>query len=612
MYLFLSHLAVAAFLSLPVSGHALDFPARARLEKEAARRRLALSRDPASWTGVQTYCVVSSTTTAGTGFLVEWKGKTLGVTARHPFPDGDTPREFEDLATFYRDFFHISASNPADAKTSKMLSILLSQNDFNSTEPIRIRLGRRVVTDVDMQALTIEGPYPRKSVLQYRGQVLLREGDEIIILTDRGPKFGKVQLLNPSRPVLPGEPLNARVIAEMSKPFIAAACSGAPVILRKTGTVVGILLNADNPGHARHVLFDMLRLDTADSKDREYSPLRTLFGLPLRDPEKAREVIQNKRLFPASLLAVHLGTDFQSLASSRPYLYASATPSRVTERLGRQYYFNRFICGVVPKEGTGSSPKVNELLFATSFEFFQHERYLQDDASVLDFLLDALGQPDKITYEEERSFSAAERSMSLSLKWKSAAGDLSLFLKPNFDKEKVKFVRLVLHVTEHNSISLGGKPVSLMDREDFDVRSPDGIRKMYSLWKARSLQYLSRPDTSASDLLGPWETVRSKSSLRLNIRDDGTFTYSHPGVSGNTGTVSGRGKWSMTDDKVVFNFGNAAGVQLPGGLLHGRLVFTDGFLAIIQFNYEFLHLQREPDYFEPAPEPVDSYDGFDD
>lgn len=158
----------------------------------------------------------------GSGFVVRHDGKFFGVALLHQF-GGKTPSKLYPLE-----------GDPVLLDTT------------------------RVLKQKDVQALPVTTVPFKLQFLAYHAEFVLRPGDAVIIL-------------GPAGDVVPGT-LTAKGIngtcqtsdgpreleARTSKPLMMAGGSGGPVIHAQSGTVIGVLLTADDAKQARPVGFEIL------------------------------------------------------------------------------------------------------------------------------------------------------------------------------------------------------------------------------------------------------------------------------------------------------------------------------------------------------------------
>jgi hypothetical protein len=205
--------------------------ARATARDKAAleERRRSLEMAPAEFRNGRVFFVSGGGTLAGSGFLIRTGSTTYAVTARHPY-DGEKPDAFLDIE--------------ADSE---------------------ITLGRRVHAGSDTQVMEVPAEAVRNwPVFSYGGAIPLRDGDRVAIVWDNGIVEGKLT----SRPLGSGYASGTTGQISLDKPFPAAGTSGSPVILISTGTVVGVLLSADDPENATTIGFEELHFDSPEPTTR--------------------------------------------------------------------------------------------------------------------------------------------------------------------------------------------------------------------------------------------------------------------------------------------------------------------------------------------------------
>ena len=114
-----------------------------------------------------------------------------------------------------------------------------------------LSLGETVHTGDDHRVQRLAADVPESAVpLAYAGPLEVAEGDRVAILYPGGVAQGRVTI----KPLIVREGQIA-----LDAPMFAVGASGSPVVLLETGTVVGLLLSADDPESATLVGFERLR-----------------------------------------------------------------------------------------------------------------------------------------------------------------------------------------------------------------------------------------------------------------------------------------------------------------------------------------------------------------
>jgi hypothetical protein len=137
-----------------------------------------------------------------------------------------------------------------------------------------VRLDKaRVFKQNDVQVLPVRAPSSKLQFLSYLPHFSLRPGDEVIVLgsagdvvagtlTARGMRGASYQSSDGPR----------RLEARALKPFRMAGGSGGPIIHKRTGAVVGVVLTADDAEQARLIGFETLCFGISTSKPPAKSP----------------------------------------------------------------------------------------------------------------------------------------------------------------------------------------------------------------------------------------------------------------------------------------------------------------------------------------------------
>ncbi len=201
-----------AAIALPANPFPLDYGTAA----------IALSAEP---TQPDKYKVLIGEEFEGSGFVIRYGSVFLGVTSLHQF-DGKAPTKLESLE--------------GDA-------VMLDRT--------------KVIKQKDVQALLVKAPTLKLQFLRYSPDFTLSEGDEVSILVPAGDVVsGTLTAHGMSTGFYKSSDGPRELKAKASEPFRAQGGSGGPVLLKQTGAVIGVLLNADDGAHARVVGFETLCL----------------------------------------------------------------------------------------------------------------------------------------------------------------------------------------------------------------------------------------------------------------------------------------------------------------------------------------------------------------
>src|SRR4051812_13263955 len=303
-------------LILCISGDALgaggqSASARARLAESARVVQEATARRPFPFQNIGVFDVFSPKTVAGAGFLVKVDGKTYAVTAKHPHPTG--------LPTGF----------------------LPGQQS--------IPLGRLVRDADDILCFAADGSkLPTFTLIRPDG-VYLKRGDLVTAICHDGPHTGKLNRigLGTDDLLLPGEPVTETIGFTVPGTPDFNGNSGAPVILNKTGEVLGVLLKAADAGNETMLEFAPLSFGAPFAP----KPLGTppaLFSLAARQPASPFVESNSVAMFPPELFEVTLGMPMEKLSSRRPFLsghgaadfYGQSFSEWLGKRNGSEYLFH--------------------------------------------------------------------------------------------------------------------------------------------------------------------------------------------------------------------------------------------------------------------------------
>ena len=166
---------------------------------------------------------------AGSGFVVEYRGALWGVCSMHQF-DGATPHEFAPL----------------------------------EGEPVKLDPSG-VVKQEDVQALPVQKGGADIQSLPYDPDFDLADGDSVLVLAAGDVVKGRLTRRGMSGGTYTSSAGPATLSLRTDQPFTAAGGSGSPVLLKRTGGVIGVMLTADDPRHARTVGFETLCLGSKSS-----------------------------------------------------------------------------------------------------------------------------------------------------------------------------------------------------------------------------------------------------------------------------------------------------------------------------------------------------------
>jgi hypothetical protein len=162
---------------------------------------------------------------SGSGFVIKYGSGFLGIASLHQF-EGKAPRTLEPL---------------------EGAEVVLDTT--------------KVIKQKDVQALPVKTPSPKMQFLAYKHDFALRTGDEVIIL---GPAGDCVDGVLTAKGMTGGAYKSAdgprELEARLNKPIMMAGGSGGPILHKQSGTVIGVLLTADDGDKARIVGFETLCL----------------------------------------------------------------------------------------------------------------------------------------------------------------------------------------------------------------------------------------------------------------------------------------------------------------------------------------------------------------
>jgi hypothetical protein len=174
------------------------------------------------------YEVLAGEDLAGSGFVIRYRDQLWGVTSIHQF-DGKTPSRLERFEM-----------------NGESLTILLQPKGARRQH--------------DVQAIPVADQNASVPFLAYDPGVALAAGEALLILS----------LADGVVPATLDGPGGYRcadgpdsLMASAERPFMASGGSGSPILRKSTGTVVGVLLNADDGQKARRIGFETLCLDAA-------------------------------------------------------------------------------------------------------------------------------------------------------------------------------------------------------------------------------------------------------------------------------------------------------------------------------------------------------------
>jgi hypothetical protein len=219
-------IAATVLPSVLIGRAAQGIAAASEMERQVGQEMRRRHERPWTQPETQLYAGSSPSHLAGTGFLIEVDGKILAVTARHPFGD-ERPQAFVNL---------------------------LGEGEG----PDELKLGARIYEKFDVQVFELDGESQGLSALRYPGPMSVSVGDRVVVLTDAGALEGVVT--DDAGDVLSGS-------IRLDEPAMVAGASGAPILLKDTGTVIGLLQGADDPEQATVVTFVSFGMPTQESSN---------------------------------------------------------------------------------------------------------------------------------------------------------------------------------------------------------------------------------------------------------------------------------------------------------------------------------------------------------
>jgi hypothetical protein len=178
-----------------------------------------LAADPAP---ADKYEVLIGEGQAGSGFIIRHNDAFYGVCSLHQF-DGKTPSQFESL----------------DRDSIKLDSL-------------------KVVKQKDVQILPVKDAAANLAFLKCDPDFELKADDEVIVLGPAGDVAAGKLSITGLKEKYQSSAGPATLEIRMDKPFLAAGGSGCPIVLKRTGAVIGVLLTADDGRQARIVGFETL------------------------------------------------------------------------------------------------------------------------------------------------------------------------------------------------------------------------------------------------------------------------------------------------------------------------------------------------------------------
>jgi hypothetical protein len=290
--------------------------ARARLADAARVVQEATSRHPLRFQDIDVFDVLSSNTIAGAGFFVKVDGKAYAVTARHPHPTA-LPTQF-----------------------------LKGEQS--------IRLGRLVRDADDILCFAADGSkLPAFTLIRPDG-VVLQKDDAVTVICHDGARSGKLNGIGLGMDdlLLPGESVTETIGFTVPGKYDFNGNSGAPVVLNKTGEVLGVLLKAADVGQEIMLEFAPLSFG-APFVPKPVGAPSAVFSLVPRKRATAMSDSNSVAMFPPELLEATLGMPMEELWSRRPFLsakgdadyYGQAFTEWLGKRNGSEYLFHeaRFI-----------------------------------------------------------------------------------------------------------------------------------------------------------------------------------------------------------------------------------------------------------------------------
>jgi hypothetical protein len=324
--------------------------ARERLKASANAVRQQRSRAPYPFRDEKVFHVIGSGTIAGAGFLLQDGEKIYAVTAAHPFQEGK-PTEFTD-----------------------------GEHE--------ILLGSEILDTNDILSFTANVPAGSKLHLIARDGRIFCKGDAIAVICHDGVREGS--LTARSLPIdgllLPEQPVNDELQFTVPGTKSFDGNSGAPVILKETGEVIGVLTGAVNLSRETIVSFAPLSLDASATRSTPH--LRSVFGLNPRGG--VTDKVDYPDPLPPELFQILPGTPISDLLAVRPYLpdapQAGLHGHQYVELLGKDFLFDEATF-------TTEKGKLNCLEFFGS-SLHRNLRASRVEA-MFDWFFKILGQPDE-------------------------------------------------------------------------------------------------------------------------------------------------------------------------------------------------------------------------
>ncbi|MEZ0276062.1 MAG: hypothetical protein ACAH88_14235 [Roseimicrobium sp.] len=179
---------------------------------------------------------------------------------------------------------------------------------------------------------TVGAPVRRSASLP-----LLREGDEVVIVTQEGHRKGSLEpdtLSNAE--LLPGEPSPAHPKILIERDGIESVKCGDPIFHEKTGELIGAITFLYVSAIPTEVpSADILLLDFTRASQSPLPPLTHLWGIPVKPSPTDREIFT--RVLPMHVTQDRLGEDLAPVWARNPYLSRRPNSSAAREELPNHF-----------------------------------------------------------------------------------------------------------------------------------------------------------------------------------------------------------------------------------------------------------------------------------
>jgi hypothetical protein len=329
--------------------------ARSRLAEAARTVQEVTVQHPFPFQKIPVFDVLSPETIAGAGFFVKAGGKTYAVTAKHPH----------------------RTVRPTEFVTGE-LSIPLGELVRDADDVLCF-----AVQDLKQTAFTLIRP----------DGVYLKKGDLVTVICHDGPRSGTLNGIGLGMDdfLLPGEPVTENIGFTVPGAPDFKGNSGAPVVLNKTGEVLGVVLNAADVGRETMLEFAPLSFN-APFAPKPLGDPATVFSLALRERSNTFVTSNLMAMFPPELLAVTIGMPMEQLWQKRPFLPAKGQPDFYGEsfsewlgkRNGSEYLFHE--AGFVAVRGRLKRLELRGYGWTTNVPAFRVE-------SLFNWFFETLGAP---------------------------------------------------------------------------------------------------------------------------------------------------------------------------------------------------------------------------